>query len=259
MLRKLLKYESKAVVRLLLPLHLALIGVSILGHFYVKLAMERMSDRFFFMHLSLAFLYVLALFAVIVLTYVYLYILRPRQNWFSDEGYLTHTLPVTSAQHIWSKLLTTMFWVFVNSFCIILSVLLVSQDLMTEVFGSYGILSTYEPVSFLDTVEVILNSLLSSALSILLVYMCMSIGYSFNQCKLLISAAIYIGISVVANLFSTLLVIFVAFGNEDTYYDLVSIMDTRLFTWLSLLATLLLAVGAFLITRHFLSKRLNLE
>ena len=41
MLGKLIKYEFKAVNRLMIPLHLGLIAITIFGRFYVQLALNR--------------------------------------------------------------------------------------------------------------------------------------------------------------------------------------------------------------------------
>ena len=72
MLGKLLKHEFHAVSRLLLPMHLALILITLVGRFYVQFAMSNMDSRFDLINVSLVMFYMLALFAILILTYVYL-------------------------------------------------------------------------------------------------------------------------------------------------------------------------------------------
>lgn len=43
MLGKLIKYEFKSVNRLMIPLHLGLIGITLIGRFYIQLALKRPS------------------------------------------------------------------------------------------------------------------------------------------------------------------------------------------------------------------------
>ena len=81
MLGKLIKYEFKAVNRLMIPLHLGLIAITIFGRFYVQLALNR--PRFndgnvwmTFADTSLIIFYVIALVAIALITSIYLSILR---------------------------------------------------------------------------------------------------------------------------------------------------------------------------------------
>ena len=64
------------------------------------------------------FVYVLFIFAIVVATYVYLAI-RFQKNLFSDEGYLTHTLPVSPTKLIWSKMLVAWAWIAIDLVCVI--------------------------------------------------------------------------------------------------------------------------------------------
>lgn len=53
--------------------------------------------------------YILGLFAICVATFIYI-VMRFYKNLFSNEGYLMHTLPVTSWQLLISKLITAFCW-----------------------------------------------------------------------------------------------------------------------------------------------------
>lgn len=276
MLGKLLKHEFHAVSRLLLPMHLALILVTLVGRFYVQFAVSNMDSRFDLMNVSLVMFYMLALFAILVLTYVYLYILRPHKNLFSDEGYLMHTLPVTASMHIWSKLIVSVCWILLDLFLISLSVfcMLVNAEFLE--YWPQMIKEIQEMITFttgmnfiLGAITFILDLLVSCARGILVVYMCMAIGHSFNQYKLLISVAIYIGVYVASSIVNTLFSILIGvpwlrgggFSSlfiVGTYPDSYRV-NTQILTWFDILFSLGIAVAAFFVTRYFLTKRLNLE
>ena len=131
MLGKLIKNEFKAVNRLMIPLHLGLIAVTIIGRFYLQFTVFNnpgravvMSDNIWFglLNATLIVFYILALFAAALITGIYLEIIRFRKNLFTDEGYLMHTLPVTASAHIWSKLIVCLVWVIVDVILVVLSV-----------------------------------------------------------------------------------------------------------------------------------------
>ncbi len=271
MLGKLIKYEFHAVSRFLLPLHLALILITFVGRFYVQFALDNINYRFALFHVSLVMFYVLALFAIFVLTYVYLYILRPHRNWFSDEGYLMHTLPVTPAQHIWSKLIVSVCWIIMDLFLLGLSIFLmmINPDVLQS-WPKFIEMLQEMVVSFtgfdyvLGTITYVISLLVDCARGILVVYMCMAIGHSFNQYKLLISIAIYIGVYIGTSLVNTLAAILLAIpfggsGFSSLFIVSNSALGTGKMTWFEIVFSLVVATIAFFITQYFLSKQLNLE
>ncbi len=278
MLGKLLKHEFHAVSRLLLPLHLALILITLVGRFYVQFAVSNMDSKFDLINVSLIMFYVLALFAILILTYVYLYILRPHKNLFSDEGYLMHTLPVTPSMHIWAKLIVSVCWILLDLFMIFLSLfcMLVNPDfldfwpdLISEIREMVTLSTGMDFI--VGSIGFVINYLICCARGILVVYMCMAIGHSFNQYKLLSSVGIYIGVYVASNLIGTIFRIiigipglsnnngpfslFVVGSYSPDYYQ----KQAQIILWSDTLFALAVAVGAFFVTRYFLSKRLNLE
>ena len=276
MLGKLLKHEFHAVSRLLLPMHLALILITLVGRFYVQFAMSNMDSRFDLINVSLVMFYMLALFAILILTYVYLYILRPHKNLFSDEGYLMHTLPVTASMHIWSKLIVSICWILLDMFLISLSVflMLVNPDFLEYWPNMIGeiqeMISITTGMDFvMGAIAYIINLLISCARGILVVYMCMAVGHSFNQYKLLISVSIYIGVYVVTSIIDTLFSILVGIpwlknGGFSSIFVMGIYSDSyqssaQLLTWFDALFSLVIAVAAFFVPRYFLTKRLNLD
>lgn len=289
MLGKLMKHEFKAVNRLMLPLHLGLIVVTIIGRFYVQFVMAREHVNYSnyslrmwegIVDMMLISVYVIALIAIYIITWLYLDILRFRKNLFTDEGYLMHTLPASATEHIIAKLTVATVWQIADVLLISLSVLTmvinktVIEDLgwlwrelwgsFPDVFGvSAGIgIPIFLVTAFVDTLA-----------STLIIYMCIAIGHSFNTHKIISSIGIYMGYKVITNLLSSIVAalsgvglygdmsvssIFFGVGN---YYN--SSLDGAAYFWVnmgfSLILSIVLCVAAFILTNHFMSKRLNLE
>jgi hypothetical protein len=290
MLGKLIKHEFKAVNRLMIPLHLVLIAVTIVGRFYVQFAMQPSYTQYEsvlntwknLIDVSLIFFYVIALIAVAIVSSLYLYVLRPRKNWFTDEGYLTHTLPVSAACHIWSKLIVSLVWGLADVMLVGLSIfcMFVNGDFLKE----FGEICTRLLEAFPDVFGVsaavgiplyLLLTLVSMMAQILVIYACLTIGHSFNTHKILGSIGIYAGYSFVKSLLSTIVSTLVittsSYGLSRaswilgintwisrSYYNY-SRPHFLLTFCVSLISSLVLGAVAFLLTNYFMSKRLNLE
>ena len=121
MLGKLIKHEWKSVGRLMGAVNLAIVVITILGCFMLNLGILETQNGPLIASLLMT-LYGLSLIAFGFLVIIYLYV-RFYRNLFTAEGYLMHTLPVTPAQLLHSKLLVGYFWAAVNGLLIVLSVI----------------------------------------------------------------------------------------------------------------------------------------
>ena len=128
MLGKLLKHEFKETSKRMLPLYLVLVVITILGRIVAQSIMisgnADSSTIMAIFNILSVFIYVVGLIVISIASYIYL-IMRFYKNLFSNEGYLMHTLPVTSWQLLISKLVTAFIWfisetilIFLSIFCI---------------------------------------------------------------------------------------------------------------------------------------------
>ena len=128
MLGKLIKHEFKETSKLMLPLYLVLVVITILGRIVAQSIMisgnADSSTIMAIFNILSVFVYVVGLIVISIASYIYL-IMRFYKNLFSNEGYLMHTLPVTSWQLLISKLVTAFIWfisetilIFLSIFCI---------------------------------------------------------------------------------------------------------------------------------------------
>ena len=114
MLGKLLNYEIKAFGRIMLPLYGALLAISVVFGLSVRLSMSSTAQTIFdkFAIIS-GFLFVIAVAAVMVVM-VIMIIQRFYRNLLGTEGYLMFTLPATTLEHILSKAICALLWLFIG-------------------------------------------------------------------------------------------------------------------------------------------------
>ncbi|MFR1640611.1 MAG: hypothetical protein ACLSVD_16565 [Eggerthellaceae bacterium] len=137
MLEKLFKYDMKALSRVLVPLHIAALALAavacICGFVGFSMGEASMSSGSMSnaaeliaaaMLVALAFS-VLGIFSATIATIVVI-IHRFYKNLFTDEGYLTLTLPVTANQIMLSKVLAGSLWLLIDALVVLASAFAVS-------------------------------------------------------------------------------------------------------------------------------------
>ena len=111
MLTKLLKYEFKATARTYGTIYLALLFVAGLLGFTFRVENDFTESRVFDVLFILYGLLAIALVVVTVITVIQ----RFTKNLLGREGYLMHTLPVTEAQLVGSKLISSAVWLLASA------------------------------------------------------------------------------------------------------------------------------------------------
>lgn len=152
MLKKLYKYDWKSVSMILLILHGVLLAYSIIGRLAITIGENMASGRGenFDTHLSLsttifglgavAYIMVYAIFIIGIVLATILYLaVRMQKSLFSEEGYLTNTLPVSCDKILWSKILVFWTWSIIDFLCVALSIfILVSYpDTMPDIVEGF--------------------------------------------------------------------------------------------------------------------------
>lgn len=111
MLTKLLKYEFKATARTYGTIYLALLFVAGLLGFTFRVENDFTESRVFDVLFTLYDLLAVALVVVTIITVIH----RFTRNLLGREGYLMHTLPVTEAQLVGSKLISSAVWLLASA------------------------------------------------------------------------------------------------------------------------------------------------
>lgn len=274
MLKQLLKYEFKATGRVYGGLYLAILAVSaLLGAFF---RFPDMASNFPIAAATIVYMMLcVAIAAITVLTVIQ----RFTRNLLGREGYLMHTLPVTPAQLILSKLISSMVW-------LLCSILVVAFSLF--VFFLFGMLNLHgifsdwaSATSDFQQLGELISSVLkqsgglllltvvrwlaSLACTVLCLYTACMIGHWFKQHFVLVGIAAFVGLNVLQNRLVSLL----PYAGSSTGMDLViasgaswEVTVNKLYlraVLVSLLADLVLCGIYFAATNWLMKNKLDLD
>lgn len=215
---KLLKYEWKACARICLPLYGAVLLMSIIN------ALMTTDHAQGFLNgipsAILAMVFVALLVAVFVVTAVIL-IQRFYKNLLGDEGYLMFTLPVTVAQHIWSKVIVAVAVCLLSGIIAVLSISILGADTnlifaIGMVLHQVGTTIAADPNALGYLFESILLLLLSLASGVLYLYLCMALGHLAKKHRVLMSVVWYFVLTTAAQFLLTFVLFGVANGPIET-------------------------------------------
>lgn len=281
MLKKLFKYEWKAFWKVPTAINVFLGIMTFIGIISLASPFWELDIRGIEIMLGLAvFFYILAIAAgsigvTIAIT------ARYYKNIYTDEGYLTNTLPVTARQIILSKLFVGVIWSFITGAAVSISVfsLIYTASLSysdVNIFYEFWqdfpefLRSFREEVKisfFLFLFLVLIYLVLSTALSILKLYTAIALGQLFSRHKVAGAVMWYIGEYVVFEIITSFLrgipsysnglfSFFFAYGisyyNSYNYSVLLSML-------ISIGFCLAVCAGLYFLTEHMLKNRLNLD
>lgn len=273
MVRKLIKYDFRSYFRLLFPVQLIILGFALINRiiqfFEPPLhSTGAASTIYSAMFVSTLVLYIISIVVCIVMT-VIVGMVRFYQGMYTNEGYLSHTLPVKPEQHIFAKLLTSVIFCLGGLLAMFLSFMIITAgDVNIEIFKAFfyllgkffnefgvnGGLYIAEGILFLCTYVLFV---------FLKLYCCISVGQLVKRKKILLAFGVFFGIYVVKQIIGTIFAIFVALNLElfDRIGDWIGmhpIPFMHIFLCSGIIMFALFALIYFLITKHIMSKKLNL-
>lgn len=210
MLGKLIKYDLKSVSRLLIPLHLILIVVSFLGRFIMITKAYKTLPVVMVGFLISGYIIFLV---VIAYTTTFLILHRFYKNLFSDEGYLTWTLPVTPGQHLFTKLISGSIWMIFDYTIMFLSLGIVF--LVPDVLKHSGnIIQEMDQALKMSTATFFISTfivgLVAIPTGIAFYYFCITLGQLFSKHRVIASIIMYFAISTLVGII--MLTIMIAVG-----------------------------------------------
>ncbi len=268
MLKKLYKHEFHSLFRSLLPIWAALIGFAVLSRLTFLTDLE--NDVLNIARGLSVTAYVLGIFAVFIVGIV-IVVMRFYKNLLTHEGYLTFTLPFTPTQHIVCKLICGVVVMVIDFIIVICSLLILGAgtEVLGEILGAIKLALTELPEYFsagqiaLISSEIFLLMLLAPFQSLLMFYAAMALGQQFKN-KVGGAAISYICLYAAVQIITSLIMIpisFVTAGSMDEFDNLInnSVMYLGLFFEFLIVMSAALSIVYFVITRHFLTKKLNLE
>ncbi len=279
MLRKLIKYDFKALSRYLIVIHAMLLITAVLGRllFVGRLMSDpgRLSNAGAIATIIGIIIYVIlfmtAVFGTMLMIAICFY-----KNLYSDEGYLTHTLPVTRGQLLISKTVSGSVWMLLDMMMVILSLfILVLTRPVLDSFSSYWdeLLSAMGFPASTGYGKILLAFavlfIVSAVSNVVLIYVSITIGQLFSNHRVLGAVVVYFVINTIVSIISSIAgsaysmstfshaadeSSFVMMVNDGVIYQVYA----RLFLF-SLVLEIILAIGAYTVTYLLMQKKLNLN
>ena len=289
-MRKLLKYEMRAMNRRLFPVYLGMLAVALLNGFFgmgaivadsdaLHTLVENLPSPLSFL-LGMMQMVIITLFFGIMIGMMVIWLLttinRFNKGLLGEEGYLMFTLPVSTGRLIGAKLLASSIHLVLASLVALLSMCFMAGTtgisaffrLMADAdFGSFfGELARACPTWPLVGLEFLALCVLGVFGTVLHFYLSMALGHLSNSHRTLMSVLAYIGISVAMSVLSSLGLTGLMLLENVGFIESIArfVFDHgELAGHLMMLALLALSVIQCVIfwfgTRYILKRRLNLE
>ncbi len=196
MLGKLIKHEFKATYKLMLISHAFVLLVSLfIGLF--QFMKSSSTDEFSIFTYGIFSTYIVLLYMVLAIsalfgTHIYIAV-RFYRNFFTDEGYLMHTLPTTPTQLLHSKIITGFGLCLFDLIVIAISSLIIYIPLITQILNLGNVfvsgLESFSIGSLLFTIGLLLLEFLAFIVQI---YGCICLGQLFHKNRLLAAIVIFL-------------------------------------------------------------------
>jgi hypothetical protein len=211
--------------------------------------------------------------AALIMLSVVVSVVRFYKNMYSAEGYLTFTLPVSNAQHIFVKLLTA---ICCQAICLLTVVISATIALMGEPLkklvlaiaaGFSEFCEEIGPVNYIAFIfDVIVIVLLSVAGNMLLYYACITVGQMAKKNRILMAVGAYFVYYVATQVVSTVFVmIFTILGMSGAFDGIVMWLDDHMILTMHLTLGFSVVIYAAMsaafwyVTQRIMTKKLNLE
>ncbi len=269
MVKKLYKHEFLAWMRVITVIWIATLAVAGI-HRFIQLFE---TDTIYYSIVSgfAIFMYVVALLTCLAAPVIFS-IVRFYRNFFTGEGYLTFTLPVTQGNHLWVKISTAVFFSAASVLVCLLSVTVITAgEVFSEILKAAAYLfREFTGEELLHVVGWLLELtvlLLAANLGTHLLYdTCICIGQLFRKNRILAAVGVYFGFYAISQILSTVLsVAMVILGETGILDPLVVFLERQaeaaihIFFGVSIVLSALVALVYWLICHSILRKRLNLE
>ena len=202
---KLLKYDMRSVWRIWWIMALSVLGMSVVGGVGLRIVLALIEADIFPFFIFLGFILVFACVMAIVASAVgteLLVFIRFYKNFFTDEGYLTFTLPVSRKNLLFSKTLNALIWTAAQAIlmfiCIFLVILIgvpvsVGYDFFRELTYTFSALFAEVGLwSVIYALEILFLIICSILFSISLIHFCITMGAMLaKKAKVLAAIGIY--------------------------------------------------------------------
>lgn len=283
MFSKLLKHEWKANWRLLGILSLAVIGLALVGTIALRVMVnygDMLTESNFFLALlmlPLALLVFIGFIGLVIYAAAVLFVLLFRfyKNKFTDEGYLTFTLPVNTHQIFLSSGLIMLAWLIIAVVLVVVLFAamilfgtatqgLVNMELIRNLQGTKDVLQIFDEIyrSILGDgydILLLLSLVIAPVYTVVLAMSCITLGAVVaKKHKILAAIGIYYGANTVLGIVSSVIttipsLIFLGTQGATSVNQQFSLaMAVQLMIYAGVI------VGGYFLSTNLMKKKLNL-
>lgn len=254
MLAKLFKHELIDLFKKTILYFSIVIGLSLLVFLFGELGKN---IRIFSVLKDLMFVgYVFSIIGIILYSVIYP-VVRYYRSLLSDEGYLTHTLPVTTNQLLFSKLICA-FLLFLSSIIVAVLSLLFTNVLDKELLDL--IVYSLNPNKYISYAYILFYLVVYYFAIVMMFITSMTIGHSSTTKKVRNSIVVGIVIYIIQQTLGLIGIGITYLINPNIFDDIIN-QNASAFTFyiIGAIVYLLLVVFEIVVTRLFLKNKLNLE
>jgi hypothetical protein len=260
MLKKLLKYDFRAMFNVLLPGYAILIFLSLFNRMSEvisnKVAILKIPAGFIFI------IYVIILIGVPMATFI-TSITNYYKNLAGDEGYLMHTLPVTKKDLVLSKLIAYFVTIIISVIVSIVGLFIGEYGIKFDLPTLNSILDTLKSFDALTFIMIIISVVLTVIFQQLLIYASIALGQKQSTNKAIFSIIFGVILYYANQIISALILLIPMLFNKDLWRQLhqQKLSPNILNGYLggSVILSILFIIGYFILTTKTLEKNLNLE
>lgn len=267
MFAKLLKYEWRATRKIQGILALSILGLGLIGSIILRLMLRADYDSNAALTalggVSVGLMW-LSMYACLIASFILL-LGRFYKNKFTDEGYLTFTLPVTGHQILWSSIVNIILWELIIYAALVVAVLFILLIGIGPELTAVDWNTAAEELSFLreelSAVTgpfwlMLLSMPVMALANVILMLTAITLGCAAaKKHKILASFGIYYGltmaISTVSSVVSTTIVTAQIMSGKEPSLWMVSLFTLILYA--------ALGIGGYLLTENMIRTKLNLS
>ena len=269
MVKTLFKYEFKAYARTLLPLQAILVAIAVITRGVQLFESDNIAYDIVFV--SSVIMLIISMMVLLVFGVIFS-ISRFYKNLFSHEGYLSFTLPVTTNQHLLTKLVMAFTFTLISVASIIISAMVATDwDMLVEVlkligygFGRFVDLTHGHAVIF--AVEFIVAALITIINNYLIYYGCISIGQTAKKNRILVAFGVYFGYYLASQIVGTVVILIInTLYYTDWWTVFTSWIEAHPYAFTHSLMGAIIAISLvlgfvyYIISRKIITNKLNLE
>ena len=276
MFSKLLKHEWKANANLLTILSLCALGIGVLGIGVMRgivymTELAKQEDAAYLGVTGLTSILPLMFFTLFAyfLAVQFVNVFRFYKNKFTDEGYLTFTLPVNAHQIFLSSFLNILFWLLISAVVVIVSIVLIivvgAWEPLKEYFqelqqyeGSLDDIYMEEPGYDTYNVLKLISIGVTGLYAIVMIMTSITLGcVAAKKHKILASIGIYYAIGIGVGIVESILMVVPSIAMTSDYYD-------QYYTYSSITLAITMGlqvammIGGYFLSTHLMKNKLNL-